>query len=165
MPSPAQQLRTIPVLVGALIAGLVIFAVTAVVMGPGGPLASEEVASGEPMPAETMLAVLGVLLVGCLGAFFAFGAAVRSQAHKAWEARADDEDGRAKLVALLSTSTILRAALVEGPGLFACVIVLLTGSPLPLAATALVVGLMATLLPARARLARLEEAASGMRRV
>ncbi|HZW09875.1 MAG TPA: hypothetical protein VFF69_08220 [Phycisphaerales bacterium] len=162
--TPEQQLRTIQVLVWALMAGLVVFAATAVVVGPGGPMAPAQ-PSSEPVRAGPLLPVLGALMAGCAGAFFAFGAAAKKQARKAWEARADEEDGRAKIIAVLSTSSILRAALVEGPGLFACVVVLLSGEPLPLAGAAIAVGLMATLLPVRSRLAQLEEAATGMRAI
>lgn len=163
--TPEQQLRILPILVAAMMAGMVVFAGIAAAVGPVGGAPPTGSPTPQAMRAETLLAILGVLLAACLAAFFVIGRTAQGQARRAWESRADDEDGRARLVAVLLTSTIVRAGLVEGPGLFACVIVLLTGNLLPLAVAALAVGVMASLLPVRARLARLEEAATGVRRV
>ncbi len=158
---PEHQLRVVPALVGSLMLGLVLFAAAAVVIGRAETPSAPGAAPPAQMDPAVLLGVLAALLAGCLVAFFAFGAAARSQARSAWQDRGDDESGRARLAGILSTSTILRAALAEGPGLFACVIILLTGDLISLAAVAVAVGLMATLLPVRSRLARLEEAAAG----
>lgn len=164
--SPEHQIRVLPVIVGSMMAGLVMFAAVAVVVAPTTAAApAQGAAPRSATQPGVLLGVLAALLVGCLVAFFAFGAAAQSQARKAWESRADDEQGRQVLRGVLSTSTILRAALLEAPGLFAGVMVLLSGDLLPLAAVAISVGLMATLLPTRARLAKLEEAATGVRPV
>jgi hypothetical protein len=147
-----------------MIAGLVVFAAVAAFLAPS---ASAPPAQGGPPPPgvspSVLLGVLAALLAACLVAFFAFGAAAQSQARAAWAERSDDQQGRQRLLGVLSTSTILRAALLEGPGLFAGVLVLLSGDLLPLIAVVIVVVLMATLLPMRSRLARLEEAATGLR--
>lgn len=163
--TPEQRLRAIPMVVGSLMTGIAAFGAVAVLTGPAGSPPGAGQTPPDPAFKNTVLMVLATLLVAAVAGFVAFGVVAKSQARQAWERRADDEDGRIRLLNVLSIHTFIRAALVESVGLFGCVITLMYGDLLPLLAAGISVVLMATLLPARSRLARLEEAASGMRRV
>lgn len=159
----AEQMRVLPALVGAMAAGVVLFGVVTVFLwltgaeergGTGGEAAG--------IPGVMWIALGAVTLAGVVG-FIVVGAAARTRARRVWESREDDAAGHAGLVRLLMVSTIARAALAEGFGLFGGVLVLVYGELLPLAVLALGVVMMATLLPAGSRLRSLEEAATGMR--
>ena len=174
--SSEQQLRTLSLLVGSLLLGMVSFVVMAVVMGPsgagmiggGGGSGTGGGASGGSGPGSQQLTILfwvavGVMSVGCFGAFGAFGKVAQGQAKAKWDAREDDASGRAAVVQVLFVSTIIRAAFAESPGIFAGTIILIGGGLSPLAVAAVSVLLLVSLLPVRSRLMRLEEAATGMR--
>lgn len=161
--TPAEQMRVLPVLVGAMTAGVVLFGVVTVVLSLSG---AEEGggAEGEAagVPGVMWIALAAVTFAGIVG-FFAIGTVARTRAKRVWESREDDELGHAGLVRLLVVSTIARSALAEGFGLFGGVLVLLYGELLPLTVVAVSVVMMATLLPAGSRLRSLREAATGMR--
>ncbi|VAX40545.1 hypothetical protein MNBD_PLANCTO03-1679 [hydrothermal vent metagenome] len=175
MDSSEQQLRTLSLLVGSLLLGMVSFVVMAVVMGPsgagaiGGSGGSGGTGGGggnapgsQQLPMVFWIAV-GAVTAGCFGAFLAFGKVAQDQAKAKWEAREDDEAGRAAVVQVLFVSTIIRAAFAEMPGVLAGATILIGGGLYPLAVAGVSVLLLASLLPVRSRLARLEEAATGMR--
>lgn len=171
--SPEQQLRTIPAMVTAMLMGVVLFAVAATLVGHGGGMGSgaggggggsaqgPAGAQGAVSP-DALLLVLGVLTLAGAAGFFIFGAHAVSRARRVWERRESDEQGRAALVNTLMITTVIRAALVESFGLLGGVLILMRGDLVAWGPVALCVVLLASLLPARARLARLEQATAGM---
>lgn len=167
--SPDQQLRLLPILLGQLLIGMIAFAVVAVLLGPagqgGGSGGGGPVGSGPWATVDIMGIALVATGVGCLAAFVAFGAVAKSQARRAWERREDDEAGRDAIARVLVTTSILRGALAEGPGLFAATIVYLSGELWALVVVGVSGVLILSLMASRSRLARLEEAATGMRGV
>lgn len=161
--TPAEQMQVLPVLVGAMTAGVVLFGVVTAILS----LTGDEEGTGTQgeaagIPGVMWIALAAVTLVGIVG-FVAVGAAARTRAKRVWESREDDAAGHAGFVRLLMVSTIARAALAEGFALFGGVLVLLYGELLPLAVMAVGVVMMATLLPAGSRLRTLKESATGMR--
>ncbi len=182
MDSTDQQLRTLSILVGSLLLGMVSFVVMAMVMGPsgagmigggsgggvgGGGGGGSGGGSGPGGQQLTMIfwVAVGTMSVGCFGAFGAFSKVAQGQAKAKWDTREDDASGRAAVVQVLFVSTIIRAAFAESPGIFAGTIILIGGGLYPLAVAAVSVLLLVSLLPVRSRLMRLEEAATGMRAV
>lgn len=165
----------VPLLVIALIMGVSIFAVIASTVQtaggapagtPGAPAApaSPGGAPGAPGGLSTpdlFLLVDGLLTVMGVGMFFAGEAIARRQARKSWEQRRDDQHGEESVAGILLTTTILRAAPLEGAALFAGVIVLLHKRFEALAIVGLAVALMALLLPARSRFNKLLAHARG----
>lgn len=150
-----ESLRVVPLLVASLMTGLTIFTCIAVAMGPVSPVTptgSPSPTAQPPLPENVLYAALGALGAGCLVAYFVFGAWCTTKAKAAWQARTSDDDGNDAIARLLMTTTILRAALVEGPGLFGAVLILLTGSLATIAAPVVALVLLAMLLPARSRL-------------
>lgn len=160
--TPAEQMQVLPVLVGAMTAGVVLFGVVTVILALTGAEEAGTLGEAAGIPGVMWIALAAVTLVGIVG-FVAVGAAARTRAKRVWESREDDAAGHAGLVRLLMVSTIARAALAEGFALFGGVLVLLYGELLPLAVMAVGVVMMATLLPAGSRLRSLTEAATGMR--
>lgn len=149
-PGPGQQpttregvMRVCPILVGAMMMGQVMFAALVGV---------EVISTGATRALKMDAAVLALFaLVGVFGVagFFALGAAWNSTAAKAWEKRADDADGELRIARALLTSTVLRAVLLEGPGLLAAVLAFLTGERSLLVLTVVCVLLLSTLLRTR----------------
>lgn len=165
-----EQLRALPFIVAALIAGLAVFAVVVMMIAPGGPLsgtpaptspppAAPPVVGGASLNDILLIAVAATLLGGMMG-YSVFGVTAASRARRAWQDRSDDEQGREAIGSILLTTTMVRAALVEGPGLFGCVHTMLTGSPAGVVAAAVAIGFLSALLPVRSRYRRLLEHAT-----
>lgn len=162
-PSPLQdQLRVLPIIVGGLIAGLATFAAVVLLVAPGGPLTNTpaRAAPGPSIDVPLLIAVAALLLAGMVG-FIAVGVTARTRARRAWQDRADDEQGAHAVGSVLLNTTIIRAALVEGPGLFGCVYTLITGNLAGLAAAAVAVAFLVSLVPVRSRSRSLLEHATG----
>ncbi|GIK19948.1 MAG: hypothetical protein DYG93_11945 [Leptolyngbya sp. PLA2] len=156
-----DQLRVLPIIVGGLIAGLITFAVIVLMVAPGGPLTNTPAPAAPSINTPLLVAVAGLMFVGVVG-FIAVGASARARARSAWQERADDEQGAHAVGAVLLNTTIVRAALVEGPGLFGCVSTLITGHLAGLAAAAVSVVFLVSLVPVRSRSrALLEHATAG----
>lgn len=122
-------LKTQQVLVGAFLAGLLSFTGIVLAMqisGGGGPRTG--------VPENQLLAAMGLLTLATLVASF-----VMRRLHVG-QLRKQDEQGvemsEQLLMMWFSTLTILRGALAEGPALFGCVIVMITGNMLGFAGTA-----------------------------
>lgn len=168
--SSGARVEVLPRLVGSLVAGMLFFAVTATVIRPGGSGLGGGSGGGGSPPAGApgpgvLLLVLGVVTLTGIAGYFGFGAAATAQAKRAWERREDDGQGRASLARVLATTTVLRAAMAESFGLFGAVLIMLQGSMIAWAPIGVSVLLLVSLMPAASRLARLEEAATGMRGV
>ncbi len=148
--SPGQQPTTVegvmkvcPILVGAMMMGQLTFGA---MVGAGvlGAVATP----GLKLDAVVITAFCVAGLVGAAG-FFGLGAAWRGTAEKAWAKRADEQDGELHVARALFASTLVRAVMLEGPGLLGAVLALLTGERALLALTAASLVLMATLLRTR----------------
>lgn len=161
----SEQLRTLPFIVAALIAGLAAFSVIVALIAPGGapaspaPAAPVPAGGGAPLNDILLIAVAALLLAGIVG-YLVLGATAATRARRAWQDRADEEQGREAVGSVLLTTTIARAALVEGPGLFGCVYAMLTGNPAGVVAACIAIGLLSALLPVRSRYRRLLEHAT-----
>ncbi len=158
-----DQLRVLPIIVGGLIAGLATFAAVVLMVAPGGPFTNTPAtaAPGPSIDVPLLIAVAALLLAGMVG-FIAVGASARTRARRAWQERADDEQGAHAVGSVLLNTTIVRAALVEGPGLFGCVYTLITGNLAGLATAAVSVAFLVSLVPVRSRSrALLEHATAG----
>ena len=171
--SPDQQLRLLPILLGQLLIGMIAFAVVAVFLGPAGQGGGSGGGSGGGGPVGSgpwaTVDIMGIALlatgVGCLAAFVAFGAVAKAQARRAWERREDDEAGRDAIARVLVTTSILRGALAEGRGRVAATSVYLQGGGGAGGGGGVSAVLILSLMASRSRLARLEEAATGLRGV
>jgi hypothetical protein len=84
-------------------------------------------------------------------AFWGLGRFAVSNLRKSWTGADAAERERKATVGLVTTS-ILRAGFAEGAGLFAAVVVLLTGSLYPLGSVVIAAVLLVMLLPVRSRL-------------
>ncbi len=153
-PSVEQAVRSAQVVVGALVAGLIMFGVVVEAVLRAG--------AAQPGLGDVLLPVLGVLYLGAGGASVALPRIMLSRAMVQVGGLGPDEAARALAPAYL-TSCILRGALLEGPGLFGLVIVMLTGNPLAYVAPALSVLMLVGTFPGRGRFDDLVERARGVR--
>lgn len=149
-PGPGQQPTTIegimragPILVGVMMMGQVAFAA---MVGSG--LVSLGSQPSLKLDA-TVLAFFALVGLGGVVGFFGLGAAWHGAAAKAWAQRSDESDGELRVARTLFTSTLVRAALLEGPGLLGAVLALLTGERALLGLTAVSVLLLTLLVRTR----------------
>lgn len=150
--APTSTITSLRIIVLALMGGLMTFGVIAVVLRQQGLVA--------PVPqAESVLpiVVLVTLLVGV-------GVSVLVRSRLLVQVRNSKREALAELRAervpqALSLSTILGAALVEGPGLLGIITVLVGGPWYCIAAPLIAIGVMLWTLPSRQRF---EEAVQGL---
>lgn len=150
--APTPTISSLRIIVLALMGGLVMFAVIAVVLRLQGLVA--------PVPqAETVLPIVVlVTLLGSVGLSFAVRSRLlaevkKSKAEALAELRAD------RVPQAFATATIIGAASIEGPGLLGIITVLLGGPWYCLAAPIVAIGVMLWTLPDRQRF---EEAVQGL---
>lgn len=168
-----QQLKSLPVILIALIGGLVSFAglATYMAMTRGALMVPQHAGSagsaaggsgsggGASDPTMILYVVSGLLTATSIAGFWGIGWFAVSSLRKNGAGRDPQERERLATMGLVTTS-ILRAAFAEGAGLFGAVLVLLTGTLYTLGAVAIAVVLIVLLLPVRSRLeALLAEAA------
>lgn len=158
--NPSTQLKSLTVIVLALLGGMVTFSGLATYMAlTKGPLM---VSQNQPATTGAASAPTGdptLILYIASGAFTAFsilayvflGKLAQSHINKriAGVPVADREQAATPI---LMTNTIIRAGFAEGAGLFGAVIVLLTGTLYTLGAVAIAAVLLILLMPARARM-------------
>jgi hypothetical protein len=158
---PADQvLKTIRILVLAMMVGVAVFAVVSVLLGPvGNPPAGGAKPNTDP---AVFLLITGGLSVVALAGNVVVGGWAGRQAETAWR-DAGEARGRDAVAKVLMTTSVVRAALAESAGLMGCITVLLTGNLLGLAGVAFAGVLMGALLPVEARMAGLYRRAAGER--
>lgn len=146
-------LTTLQLIVGAMMTGLVTFAVIVLAVGT----------VGEPDPslANLLLAVLGVLGVSELAGYVVLRMVLLGKLRGEAESTSAPHEVDQKVLGTWSTLVLIRSAMTEGWGLFGCVIALVTGSPLGLAAAVLAVLLLAMGFPTQGRLAQVALDATG----
>lgn len=152
----AAQLRTAQVIVLALLFGVFALAAVALLIGPTSPPPPAPAGAAPAGPfggIDPLLLVLGALILGQLPVLVFLSVAISRQAVQIAGRLAADHEARDRaLAALWFNSVIVRAALAEGAGLFAAVILLLKGEPLALAGVGFAVVVLLALLPTRGRL-------------
>ena len=152
----AAQLRTAQIIVLALLVGVFALAAVALLIGPTSPPPPAPAGAAPAGPfggIDPLLLVLGALILGQLPVLVFLSAAVSRQAVQIAGRLAADHEARDRaLAALWFNAVIVRAALAEGAGLLAGVILLLKGETIALAGVAFAVVVLLVLLPTRGRL-------------
>jgi len=142
---PDRVLRTLRLIVAAMILGVAGFAAVVVVL----------VSRGFPPHAaglgRLLLLALGVLAVAEAQTYATVRALIVRRLRRAAEERGPDHVPVEDLAGSFNTITLLGAALVEGASLFALVTVLVTGQWVALAAAAVGLLLLLWLLPTHGR--------------
>lgn len=160
--SPATQLKSLQVVVMALMGGMLAFTGLATYMAltRGAALAAQQ---GSPAPAggtaapsgndPTMIlyVVSGVMSAVSIVAFTLAGTFAVADTRKRTAGLMGEARERAAAQGLM-VSTIIRAAIAEGAGLLGAVVVLLTGTLYTLGAVVIAAVLLAMLVPVRSRL-------------
>lgn len=154
-PTERQLLRSLQVILGALMLGMLALSAIAIVLSKGAgytpPLAPDS------KDAQVLLLVMGVLAVGASAvSTFLAGLSVK-QARQVYAT----EDGRTAVARVLVTNSIARAAVCEACGMLGGVIVLLSTNLLGLAGVAFGVLMVGALLPVRSRFESLLDRAGG----
>ncbi|MGE3107144.1 MAG: hypothetical protein AB7G11_08635 [Phycisphaerales bacterium] len=152
-PPAAPTMNVIRVFVLALIGGMLMFAVVTLYLRAGSPPpAAPPAPSATPSPpaSSVLLLALGAMSLLTLPLYFLLPALQARQHALTWRRSDSDADRDDFVMRAMMTQTVLRAALVEGVGLFGIVIFLLEGHWLALAAPAVVAVLLVALLPTRA---------------
>jgi disulfide bond formation protein DsbB len=143
----ARNISGLQIIVGAMMAGLLIFGIIALAVGP----------LGMPDPAMTgiLLAVLAFLgateLIGYLVLRTVMLGKLRTDAAQG----ALGEDPEQSVLPVWSTLTLIRSAMTEGWGLFGSVITLLAAPPLAMGAIVLALALLGLGFPTRDKLTQL----------
>lgn len=161
-PTLASLVRTAQIILFALIAGMVMFAGVAHFVGPTTPppppppplpVGTVPPAAGPFGDIDPLLLVLGAMIIGQLPVLAMMGMAINKQASQIAARMNADSDARdLALSRLWFNSIIMRAALAEGAGLLAGVILLLKGETIALAGVAFAVVVMLLLIPTRGKL-------------
>lgn len=155
-------MKTLPVILMALMMGIATFAIVSVFVGPangasaanGG--AAVQTKSGTPVDTNILLAAMGGLAVVATLVYLTMGKIAVSMARSAAGKASGEDDRRNAVAGALMTTSIVRAAVCEGVALLGCVIVLLTGNLLGFAGAAFGLVMIASLLPVRSRFERLQ---------
>ena len=156
-----NAMLTLKLLHFAFMAGLAVFAVIVFVLSMTQATPSPSAPPPPDVDADGMDLIFGVL-VGAWAIFvlpasaFILPAMRKKAGIAAADAHSDDEPDGAKLAAVgyYTTGLVLRAALVEGWGLFSTVAALLTGNMLFLIAPLLSIAVLGAFFPTRAKFER-----------
>lgn len=162
-PTLISHVRNAQVIMLALLLGVVAFAAVAFFIGPTTPPpppppTPPPVGGGAPAAGpfgniDPLLLVLGALIIGQLPVHAVMGMAINKQASQIAARMSNDVAGRdTTLTRLWFNSIIMRAALAEGAGLLAGVILLLKAEPIALAGVGFAVVVMLLLIPTRGKL-------------
>lgn len=164
--SPEAQLKSLPVILLALMGGMVSFAGLATYMAmtrgalmvpakqdasAAGAGAAAGFGGGAGDPTLVLYVVSGVLTAISIVISIGLGRYAVSSVRKSW-ASGDDAARKRQATAALFTTSILRGGFAEGAGLFGAVVVLLTGTLYTLGAVVIAAVLLAMLVPVRTRL-------------
>jgi len=150
---PTGTIGTLKILVGALLMGLI--------TATGVMFMLVQQGIHQPQPGlESLLLVLAILWPVTAGASLLIKGAMVKQARTRWEAEGGSGDDNALFPHFMSM-TIVRAALLEGPGLFGAVTYLMTGKPLALIAPALSIAALGLMFPTEEKFRELVRSVTG----
>jgi hypothetical protein len=151
--SVESEVRATRIVVGGLIAGLTMFSLIALAVGPINK-------SPDPLLGRLMLAGLALAALAGAAAYFALRLAMRRDlAARAAELR-QHADPATLILARYRQFAIAGGGVIEGPGFFAAMTYLVTGNPVALGAVACVVLLLLAHMPSVDHLRRLAETAA-----
>ena len=157
-----RPLRTLQIVVGALVAGTVVFLGIVLALGPGAP--QQQGAGGFSMTNVAMVFVVAVLIVRAIvpGAITAAGrrkiadgtwTLPPAQSGPGWMPEFLKRTGDAgKLTCVFMTRTIVAGALIEGATFFMLIAHMLEQTPLSLIVAAVLIAGLLLHVPTRARL-------------
>lgn len=150
------------IICAALAAGIVLFAVIALIVGPVGVAAGEGGIESSDSLGTMLLYVLGAQTIVVLPLAFALRkAGFKRVAADRVSTLAQIDEGQ--VPTQVGGAFIVSAALVESLGLFGCVIVLLTGNMIAVGAPVIAVLLILLELPSQQRLREAVESAGRLR--
>jgi hypothetical protein len=153
MMDAALAVKTLRVIVAALAGGVVAFALVI-------EFAFRHKPVGGTLPDDVLLMVGGGLLTAGVVGSVVLPQAVLGQAIARLRGKSK-EDVERGMIRTYQTACLLRAALLEGPGLFGVIVVLMTGNAVGYVAPGVAIVLMMLTLPSRAALNLLVERAMG----
>lgn len=151
--APPPSLRTLQFVSLGLMAGLATFTVVALFVEPSGGRTNPLTSLAGLSTSQLLVAVAGFLLAnGLVLCTIVLPAMLRARAGAVWSRRTDDQQGGAAVFQQFAILTIMRQAVIEGPGLLAAVAFLLTGDALTLVVVAVSLAVMAAFHPYRSTL-------------
>jgi len=151
--SVESTVTALRIIVGGLIAGLTLFSLIALALGPINK-------TPDPMLGRLMLAGLALAAAAGAAAYVTLRAAMRRDlAARAAELR-QHPDPATLVLARYRQFVIAGAGVIEGPGFFAAMTYLVTGNPVAMGAAAGVVLLLLAHMPSADHLRRLAETAA-----
>jgi len=158
MQQQTASIQTIRIIVCALAVGIVFFVGVTIFLNltngaaaapaPGPAVSPQGAPSGMP---DVMLIALGGLAATATMTFLLVPPLMIKQSAARWKAANTEAEREHVVMSSLSIVTIFRAALVEGVGLFGAVLFMLYGEWALLAAPALAVLLLLTLIPTQGK--------------
>ena len=148
-----EAVRSLRVIVAGLIAGVVAFAILAVIVRVVLPPRGS-------MPPLVLLGVLTMFILGSGAAYAVQYQKLVGDLRKRTAELRQMADPSSVIVGPYRAFAIIGAGLVEGPSFFALIVYILTGQPLALAAAALGVILLIVHFPSHAAIRRLAERAT-----
>jgi len=151
--SVESTIRGLRVVVGGLIAGLTMFSLIALALGPISKTA-------DPFLGRLMLAGVALMAAAAAAAYFTLRLAMRRDlAARAPELR-QHPDPATLILARYRQFAIAGAGVIEGPGFFAAMTYLAAGNPVAMGAVACVVLLLLAHMPSVDHLRRIAETAA-----
>jgi hypothetical protein len=150
-----QVVRTLRIVMVAMLAGVVGFGAIAVILVVGGNIATQ------PQNANMLLAVLACFAVTGIVAYVVVRTALTGNVRRSCEGLAVDQVPAATLLKGFQMITLIGGALAEGVSFFGIVILLVTGAWLALAAPAVGVVLIALQAPSRDKFKRFAGSVTG----
>ena len=148
--SVEEVVRSGQIVIGGLMGGLLCFAAVAVALAPVSD-------SPDPQLGALMVGALTVLAAGCALGYRVMRRSMLQQLRARAAEMRQERDPAGPIVNAYQGFVIQGGGLIEGPGLFALVIYLVTGHPVALGAAGLALVLLALHLPSEAKLRRLAE--------
>ena len=147
-------LNSLRIMVSALLIGTI--SLTGTFVALQSTSTAPPAASGNTVEVFALMA--GSLGAGALAGFFAFPRILVRQGAVRLRQTLNDDEKAAMALRTMTISTILRCALVEGPGLFGAVVYFITGQWAFLIAPALAIPLMLSQFPSEWKLQSMRDA-------
>ena len=138
-----QNLRTLRIIIGAMLMGIVGFGVVAAVLVAGGS------SSTAPGSAKVLLLVLAAVVVTEIPAYVAVRTVIMGNLRRNLSGQAPQESHLQVMIKGFQTLTLIGAALIEGPSFFAIIILLISGQWVATAAAVAGLLLLAVQIPTR----------------